>query len=144
MPTHHPKTQLQLTLLDHFVADLNHFSPSLTITRAAAAITGTVTDKFQTIQGLCNFICTCIPLLTSYLVYFVSNLSGIVSSSPYFYVKDSMVSKVHRLGSRARWKLLCSEGTCWSMEGGSLPGGGIGTYSYVTLQSPPQILRLLS
>jgi hypothetical protein len=26
-----------------------------------------------------------------------------------------------------------SEGTGWSMEGGSLSGGGIGTYSYVTL-----------
>jgi hypothetical protein len=26
-----------------------------------------------------------------------------------------------------------SEGTGWSMEGGSLPGGGIGTYSYVIL-----------
>ena len=26
-----------------------------------------------------------------------------------------------------------SEGTGWSMEGGSLPGVGIGTYSYVTL-----------
>jgi hypothetical protein len=26
-----------------------------------------------------------------------------------------------------------SEGTGWSREGGSLPGGGIGRYSYVTL-----------
>jgi hypothetical protein len=54
---------------------------------------------------------------------------------------DTFFDKRYLLNERSKfcgtqervWKEKESEGTGWSIEGGSFSGGGIGTYSYVTL-----------